>query len=199
MFLYVLVEDIKNRLKLFNNTHGFEPNISEKPFSVLMHISIAQVTNHLRQPKLCDSGLTCISPCHRSLIMCVSKTVVVVLRSPIHSNELSEYNGMLYRTSNRVLNNGIKVIILICMDGTSQYHHHLQNCLIKPGGLLSSKSYMDVPAECRKCDFLCTIFLSNFPPTSIPFLKEKHPILTKLGAFCNNLPKIHPIYLIWAP
>ena len=50
--------------------------------------------------------------------------VVVVLRSPIHSNELSEYNGMLYRTSNRVLNNGIKVIILICMDGTSQYHHH---------------------------------------------------------------------------
>ena len=31
---------------------------------------------------------------------------------------------MLYRTSNRVLNNGIKVIILICMDGTSQYHHH---------------------------------------------------------------------------
>ena len=50
--------------------------------------------------------------------------VVVVLRSPIHANEPSEYNGMLYRTSNRVLNNGIKVIILICMDGTSQYHHH---------------------------------------------------------------------------
>ena len=53
------------------------------------------------------------------------KWVVVVLRSPIHANEPSEYNGMLYRTSNRVLNNGIKVIILICMDGTSQYHHHL--------------------------------------------------------------------------
>ena len=50
--------------------------------------------------------------------------VVVVLRSPIHANEPSEYNGMLYRTSNRVLNNGIKVIILICIDGTSQYHHH---------------------------------------------------------------------------
>ena len=49
---------------------------------------------------------------------------MVVLRSPIHANEPSEYNGMLYRTSNRVLNNGIKVIILICMDGTSQYHHH---------------------------------------------------------------------------
>ena len=51
-------------------------------------------------------------------------SVVVVLRSPIHANEPSEYNGMLYRSSNRVLNNGIKVIILICMDGTSQYHHH---------------------------------------------------------------------------
>ena len=49
---------------------------------------------------------------------------MVVLRSPIHANEPSEYNGMLYRTSNRVLNNGIKDIILICMDGTSQYHHH---------------------------------------------------------------------------
>ena len=53
--------------------------------------------------------------------------VVVVLRSPIHANEPSEYNGMLYRTSNRELNNGIKVIILICIDGTSQYHNHLIN------------------------------------------------------------------------
>ena len=56
--------------------------------------------------------------------------VVVVLRSPIHANEPSEYNGMLYRTSNRVLNNGIKVIILICMDGTSQYHHHHNCCKV---------------------------------------------------------------------
>ena len=36
---------------------------------------------------------------------------------------------MLYRTSNRVLNNGIKVIILICMDGTSQYHHYPETSL----------------------------------------------------------------------
>ena len=32
-----------------------------------------------------------------------------------------------------------------------------------------------------------------------PILKQKHPILTKLGAFYNNLHKIHPIYVIWAP
>ena len=43
------------------------------------------------------------------------------------------------------------------------------------------------------------IFLLTFPPISIPFLKEKYPVLTKLGAFYNNLPKIHPIYVIWAP
>ena len=55
------------------------------------------------------------------------KLVVVVLRSPIHANEPSEYNGMLYCTSNRELNNGIKVIILICIDGTSQYHNHLKS------------------------------------------------------------------------
>ena len=35
MFLYMLIENIKDNLKLFNNTHGFEPNILEKPFFVL--------------------------------------------------------------------------------------------------------------------------------------------------------------------
>ena len=42
------------------------------------------------------------------------------------------------------------------------------------------------------------IFLLNFPPIGIPFSKETN--LTKyLGAFYNNLPKIHPIYVIRAP
>ena len=67
------------------------------------------------------------------------------------------------------------------------------------GGVLSPKSYGDVPAGPRKSDYLYTNFLPNFPPISIPFSKEKHPILIKLGAFYNNLPKIHPIYVIWAP
>ena len=69
----------------------------------------------------------------------------------------------------------------------------------KPGGVLSPKSYVDVPAGPRKSDYLYTNFLPNFPPISIPFSKEKHPIWIKLGAFYNNLPKIHPIYVIWAP
>ena len=56
-----------------------------------------------------------------------------------------------------------------------------------------------MPARPRKSDYLYTNFLPNFPPISIPFSKEKHPIWIKLGAFYNNLPKIHPIYVIWAP
>ena len=67
------------------------------------------------------------------------------------------------------------------------------------GGVLSPKSYVDVPAGPRKSDYLYTNFLPNFPPISIPFFKEKHPIWIKLGAFYNNLPKIRPIYVIWAP
>ena len=43
-------------------------------------------------------------------------------------------------------------------------------------------------------------FLPNNSPTSILFLIEKQPILTKLGTlFLNSLLKIHPIYVIWAP
>ena len=53
--------------------------------------------------------------------------------------------------------------------------------------------------DLEKSDYLYINFLKNFPPISIPFSKEKHPIWIKLGAFYNNLPKIHPIYVIWAP
>ena len=74
--------------------------------------------------------------------------VVVVLRSPIHANEPSEYNGMLYRTSNRVLNNGIKVIILICIDGTSQYHHH-QNFL----AIHKTRKYRSTKAVAQTVEF----------------------------------------------
>ena len=70
--------------------------------------------------------------------------------------------------------------------------------ILHPEGLLSPKSYVDVPDRPWKSDFLYTNFLPNFPPISLPFSKEKHPILTKLSAFYNNLPKKHPIYVIWA-
>ena len=74
------------------------------------------------------------------------------------------------------------------------------NASVPPlGGVLSPKSYVDVPTGPRKSDYLYTNFLPNFPPISILFSKEKHSIWIKLGAFCNNLPKIHPICVIWAP
>ena len=75
---------------------------------------------------------------------------------------------------------------------------HLYARGVGGGGLLSPKSYVDVPAGPQKSDFLYTNILPNFPPISKPFLKEKHPILTTLGAFYTNLPKIHPVYVICA-
>ena len=67
------------------------------------------------------------------------------------------------------------------------------------GGDLSPKSYVDVPAGPRKSDYLYINFLPNFPPISIPFLKEKHPIWIKLGAFTIICPKYTQLYVIWAP
>ena len=55
--------------------------------------------------------------------------------------------------------------------------------------------WMDhVPAKPRKLNFLYTNFLPDPPPISIPFLREKHWILPKLGVFYNNLLKIHPFF-----
>ena len=53
---------------------------------------------------------------------------------------------------------------------------------------------LDMPAKPQKFNFLYTNFSPNYPPISIPFSIEKHPILPKLGAFYNNLFKIHPIF-----
>ena len=88
---------------------------------------------------------------------------------------------------------------LLCHSGKWR-SQGLPGWAIRPGGgLLSPKSYMDVqPAGPGKSDYLYTNFLPNFPPINIPFLKEKHPILTKLDTFYNIWPKIHPIYVIWA-
>ena len=44
--------------------------------------------------------------------------------------------------------------------------------------------YVDVPAA-KNFDFRYTNFLHNYPPINTPFLKEKHPILLKLGCFLS--------------
>ena len=88
----------------------------------------------------------------------------------------------------------------ICNSSPAHGHSHMLvdiDCLSKArgGGLLSPKSYVDVPAEPQKSDYLYTNFLPNFPPINIPFSKEKHPILTKLGAFLQHLAKNTPNFL----
>ena len=49
------------------------------------------------------------------------------------------------------------------------------------GGLLSPKTYVDVPAEPQKSDYLYTNFLPNFPPISIPFSKELGTQFDQIG------------------
>ena len=58
--------------------------------------------------------------------------------------------------------------------------------MTKSRGLLSPKSYVDVPADPWQFDFLYTNFSPNYP-LSILFLIEKHQILSKSDAIYNNL------------
>ena len=54
---------------------------------------------------------------------------------------------------------------------------------------------------CWTSKFWLSLSLFSSPFTTgqyTKFVKQKHPILAKLGAFYNNLLKIHPIYVIWA-
>ena len=86
------------------------------------------------------------------------------------------------------VHNGFLIFCYIC-----------SNVFCPGGGLLSPKSYVDVPTGPRKSDYLYTNFLPNFPPISIPFSKEKHPIWPNWVLFTIICPQIHPIYVIWAP
>ena len=61
-----------------------------------------------------------------------------------------------------------------------------------------NRTWMCLP-DLENLTFSIPIFCSISNPSVYHFLKEEHPILTKLGAFYNNLPQIHPIYVIWAP
>ena len=62
----------------------------------------------------------------------------------------------------------------------------------------------------QNCTWMClpdldnlTLSIQIFRPISHPsvyhFQTKKHPILPKFCAFYNNMLKIHPIYVIWAP
>ena len=77
------------------------------------------------------------------------------------------------------------------------FYAHLRWCIhvITPGGVLSPKSYVDVPAGPRKSDYLYTNFLPNFLPISIPFSKEKHPIWAPLSLMKTPPPIAIPNFV----
>ena len=76
-----------------------------------------------------------------------------------------------------------------------------QLCCVEIRGVRGT--FAKIVRECAcgtlQISFSLYYFLPNYPSISIPFLIEKHQILPKFGAFYNNVFKICPIYVIWAP
>ena len=69
-----------------------------------------------------------------------------------------------------------------------------------PGGgfFHQNRAWMCLP-DLENLTISIPILCQIYHPLVYHFLKEKHPILIKLGAFYNNLPKMHPVFVIWAP
>ena len=77
-------------------------------------------------------------------------------------------------------------LLIINMLNTNKMMHDID----RGGGVISPKSYVDVPAGPRKSDFFLYQVFAQFPNYQYNiFKKKKYPILNKLGAFNNNLPK----------
>ena len=69
----------------------------------------------------------------------------------------------------------------------------------KPGGVFhQNRTWMCLP-DLRNLTISIPIFFAKFPTHQYTIFERKAPNLIKLGAFYNNLPKIHPIYVIWVP
>ena len=130
---------------------------------------------------------------HRTSIL---KTYLLVSNFPINKPILAFWDSDFHHLQAFCIMRGI----LAKQGGTGHRSklvlwHDIYN--ESPEWVLSPKLYVDVPAGPWKFGFLHINFLHNYPPISIPFSKEKHPILFKLGAFYHNLLQIHPIYVIW--
>ena len=80
-----------------------------------------------------------------------------------------------------------------------EYWNHA--CWVVPGGgyFCQNCTWMCLP-DLENFDFPNTNFSHNILPThQYTILERKAPrILLNLGAFCHNLLKIHPIYVLWA-
>ena len=59
--------------------------------------------------------------------------------------------------------------------------------------------YVDVPAGCQNFDFRYTFFFPNYHPSVYQFHTKTTQFCAKLGAFYDNLLKVHPMYVNWVP
>ena len=76
-------------------------------------------------------------------------------------------------------------------DNIDMSKYRIRGILYSGGGVLSPKSYVDVPAGPRKSDYLYTNFCQISHPSVYHFRKKSTQFQwIKLGAFYNNLPKI---------
>ena len=57
-------------------------------------------------------------------------------------------------------------------SGGPNMEQQQQKEILLPGGLLSTKSYVDVPAGPQKSEYLYTNLLPNISPINIPFWKK---------------------------
>ena len=86
MFLYVLVVDIKEILKLFNNTHIFDPNIFKKTFVVAPYV---QGVSEKVKRVFSNYGIsTCFKP---------HQTLRQLLVAPKDKTKVQEQAGVVYR------------------------------------------------------------------------------------------------------
>ena len=74
-----------------------------------------------------------------------------------------------------------KYFLFLYLGGYFQWNHAWM-CLLD----LENPTF-SIPICCQICH-----------PSVYHFWRLKCPILTKLGVFYDNLPKLHPIYVIWA-
>ena len=87
------------------------------------------------------------------------------------------------------------------MSMTPSFHHSgMWDGTPCPGGgfFHQNRMWMCLP-DLENLTISIPIFCQISHPSVYHFRKKEHPIWIKLGAFYNNLPKIHPIYVIWAP
>ena len=180
-------DQINNICRKMCNSLGIMRRI--KPF--VPQSSLVTIYNTMFLPHL-DYGIILWSNCGNTNLSRIQKLQNTAMRIILSAPFRTHINDMLKTLGFMDVRNRISYV-------TGCMMYKVINGMTPGGGVLSPKSYVDVPAGPRKSDYLYTNFLPNFPPISIPFSKEKHPIWIKLGAFYNNLPKIHPIYVIWAP